>query len=61
MQQVPAEIWATLERRFDEVQLPAPQRPDCRKWVRFYLDFCHEYGPPPQAWTPASEELLVDR
>ena len=31
MQQVPPDIWATLERRFDEAQLPAPQRPECRK------------------------------
>jgi Phage integrase, N-terminal SAM-like domain len=44
MQQVSAEVWATLERRLDETRVPAPQRPDCRKWVRFYLDFCHKYG-----------------
>ena len=44
MQQVSAEVWATLERRLDEARVPAPQRPDCRKWVRFYLDFCHKYG-----------------
>jgi hypothetical protein len=38
MQQVSAEVWATLERRMDEARVPASQHPDCRKWVRFYLE-----------------------
>ena len=46
MRAVPPEVWATFERRLDEVRVPAPQRPDYRKWVRFYLDFCHKYGHP---------------
>ena len=24
--------------------MPPPERPDYRKWVRFYFDFCHKYG-----------------
>jgi hypothetical protein len=26
------------------MRVPPPQRPDYRKWVRFYFDFCHKYG-----------------
>ena len=47
MQQVPAEIWAAFERRLDQAQVPADQRPDYHKWVRFYLDFCTKYGHSP--------------
>ena len=36
MQQVPAEIATAFERRLDRARVPAPQRPDYRKWVRFY-------------------------
>jgi hypothetical protein len=25
----------------ERARVPAPQRPDYQKWVRFYLDFCH--------------------
>jgi Phage integrase, N-terminal SAM-like domain len=46
MRWVPAEVWATFERRLDEVRVPAAQRPYYRKWVRFYLDFCQKYGHP---------------
>ena len=35
MQQVPADIWAAFERRLDQAQAPADQRPDYHKWVRF--------------------------
>ena len=44
MQSVPPEVWADFERRLDEMRVPPPQRPDYRKWVRFYFDFCHKYG-----------------
>ena len=47
MQQVPADIWAAFERRLDQAQVPANQRPDYHKWVRFYLDFCTKYGHSP--------------
>ncbi|MGO8930700.1 MAG: hypothetical protein ACLQU3_27900 [Limisphaerales bacterium] len=36
MQQVPADVWAAFERRLDQAQVPADQRPDYHKWVRFY-------------------------
>jgi len=44
MQPVPLEVWANFERRLDAMRVPPPQRPDYRKWVRFYFDFCHKYG-----------------
>ena len=44
MQPVPPEVWANFERRLDGMRVPLPQRPDYRKWVRFYFDFCHKYG-----------------
>ena len=44
MQPVPPEVWADFERRLDGMRVPPPQRPDYRKWVRFYFDFCHKYG-----------------
>jgi hypothetical protein len=51
MQLVPPEMWAAFERRLDKMGMPAPQRPDYRKWVRFYLDFCHKYSHPAAAPT----------
>jgi len=39
MQPVPPEVWANFERRLDAMRVPPPQRPDYRKWVRFYFDF----------------------
>ena len=35
MQQVPPDLWAVYERRLDQAQVPADQRPDDHKWVRF--------------------------
>ena len=52
MQPVPLEVWANFERRLDAMRVPPPQRPDYRKWVRFYFDFCHKYGH--SAGAPAS-------
>ena len=43
MQQVPANISAAFQRRLDQAQVPADQRPDYRKWMGFYLDFCAKY------------------
>src|ERR1039458_4449353 len=57
MQSVPPEVWADFERRLDEMRVPPPQRPDYRKWVRFYFDFCHKYGHSPGA--PASRGLFL--
>ena len=53
MQQVPAEIATAFERRLGRGPVPAPQRPDAHKWVRFYLHFCHKY-----CHSPASPNTL---
>jgi hypothetical protein len=47
MQQVPADISAAFQRRLDQAQAPADQRPGYRKWVGLYLDFCTNYGHSP--------------
>ena len=47
MQQVSPDIWAAFERRLDQAQVPAGQRPDYLNWVRFYFDFCSKYGHSP--------------
>ena len=44
-------IWAAFERRLDQAQVPADQRPDYHNWTRFYLDFCRKYELPPRALT----------
>ena len=57
MQSVAAEVWAGFERQLDEVRIAASERPDYRKWMRFYLDFCHKYGH--AADSPASREPFL--
>jgi hypothetical protein len=47
MQTVPPEVWANFERRLDEARVTPAERPDYRKWVSFYVDFCHKYPYPP--------------
>jgi hypothetical protein len=49
MQQVARETWVAFERRLERAQLPASQRPEYHKWVRFYFHFCTKYGYSP-AW-----------
>ena len=49
MQQVAEETRVAFERRLERARVPAPQRPDYQKWVRFYLDFCRKYGHPPRS------------
>ena len=44
MQQVAEETRVAFERRLERARVPAPQRPDYQKWVRFYLDFWTKYG-----------------
>ena len=51
MQQVARETWVAFERRLERVQVPAAQRPDYHKWIRFYLDFCYKCGHPPRSPT----------
>ena len=60
MQPVPPEVTASFERRLNEVGVPGPRRPDYRKWVCFYLDFCHKYGHPPRSPTSLGPFLDSD-
>jgi hypothetical protein len=39
MQQVARETWVAFERRLERAQVPAPQRPDYHRWVRFSWTF----------------------
>ena len=59
MRAVPPEVWASFEGRLDEARVPAPERPDYRKWVCFYLDFCHKYGHP--AASPTSRGPFLNK
>ena|SRR5947209_16528755 len=47
MQQVPREMCEGFERRLEGARVPELQRPGYRKWLRFYIDFCHKYGHSP--------------
>ena len=38
MQQVARETWVAFEQRLERAQVPAPQRPEYHRWIRFYLD-----------------------
>lgn len=51
MLEVTREFIVAFDRRLERAAVPAGQRPDYRKWVRFYLDFCQKYGLPPRAPT----------
>ena len=44
---VPSETLIGFDRRLEGAAIPARERPDYRKWMRFYLDFCQKYGHPP--------------
>jgi integron integrase len=37
-----------FDRRMERVGVPPEERPDYRKWVRFYLDFCRKHGYEPR-------------
>ena len=41
---VSPELKAAYERRLDLAKVPAAQRPDYHKWVRFFLCFCQKFG-----------------
>ena len=57
MEQVPTEIATEFERRMEAAPVGRQDRPDYRKWLRFYLDFCHKYGHPPRAVSSLSPFL----
>src|ERR1041385_6672523 len=49
MQQVAKETWIAFDGRLERARVSLSQRPGYRRWVRFYLDFCHKYGHAPRS------------
>ena len=47
MEQVSRETWVAFEGRLERAGVPAPQRPEYHRWVRFFFDFCAKYGHSP--------------
>ena len=41
MFQVPSEVAIEFEQRMEAARVGGQERTDYRKWLRFYLDFCH--------------------
>ena len=57
MFQVPSEVAIEFEQRMEAARVGGQERTDYRKWLRFYLDFCHKYGHPPRAVSSLSPFL----
>jgi hypothetical protein len=47
--QVSRKILDYFDRRLEGAGISERERPDYRKWVRFYLDFCDKYGHAPRS------------
>ena len=46
---VPSNIARLYDARLEKRAVPPAQRPYYKKWLRYYLDFCHKYHHPPAA------------
>jgi hypothetical protein len=44
MQAIPADIVELYERKLAEASAPIPSRDFYKKWLRYFLDFCQQYG-----------------
>jgi hypothetical protein len=44
MQAIPADIVELYERKLAEASAPIPSRDFYEKWLRYFLDFCQQYG-----------------
>jgi len=44
MIKVPAGLWRRYDEQLEGANVPSGDRADYRKWLRYYLDFCHKYG-----------------
>jgi hypothetical protein len=51
MQDLPAQLVASFERKLDQDRVPQSRHPDYHKWVRFFLYFCQKFDYPPTAPT----------
>lgn len=60
MQTIPADIVELYERTLSMANVPVASREFYRKWLRYFLDFCHKYGydaSDPKSLTPFMEKL----
>lgn len=46
MIKLPAKVTPAYNHFMAQRQLPAAQQPHFRKWLLYYLDFCHKYQHP---------------
>jgi hypothetical protein len=51
MQQLPAQLTASFERRLNQAHVPQTLHPNYHKWIGFYINFCQKYGFPPNSAT----------
>ena len=54
MLQVSRKILDYFDRRLEGAAISERERPDYRKWLRFYLDFCDKYGHAPRSGSSLS-------
>ncbi len=56
---VPTEIQAKYDAALIRKSLPVPHHFYYKKWLRYYLDFCHKYRHPPSE--PQSLVFFTDK
>jgi len=44
MIKVTSGVWRRYDEQLDGANVPSGEKADYRKWLRYYLDFCHKYG-----------------
>lgn len=44
MQAIPADVVEVYEERLSKAKVPASSHDFYKKWLRYFLDFCHKYG-----------------
>ncbi len=60
MQTIPADVIELYERKLSKARVPVSSRDFYKKWLRYFLDFCHKYGydaSDPESLAPFGEKL----
>ncbi|MDA8241257.1 MAG: integron integrase [Nitrospiraceae bacterium] len=60
MQAIPPDVAELYERKLSKAKVPTSSRDFYKKWLRYFLDFCHKYGydpSDPESVTPFMEKL----
>ncbi len=60
MEMIPEDIVESYERKLSVAKVPISSRDFYKKWLRYFLDFCHKYGhdtSDPKSVTPFIEKL----